>query len=97
MPRRRGLITEARRQQILREDIGCLIPKCRGTPIHLHHVRNAANAGTGKKPSAAWLVPFCHEHHSILHLIGHQTFEATYRLDLVAEAKKLARIKTEMP
>jgi hypothetical protein len=97
VPRRSGLITEARRQQILREEIGCLVRGCRGTPIHLHHVRTAANSGVGKKPSDRWLAPLCYEHHSIGHLIGWLTFEQTYRLDLVDEAKKLARIDREMP
>jgi hypothetical protein len=97
VPRRSGLITEARRQQILREETGCLVRGCRGTPIHLHHVRTAANSGVGKKPSDRWLAPLCYEHHSIGHLIGWLTFEQTYRLDLAAEAKKLARIDREMP
>lgn len=33
--------------------------------IVVHHVRNAANAGTGIKPAHWFGVPLCHKHHSV--------------------------------
>lgn len=39
---------------------------CAG-PMHAHHVRTAANSGTGMKPDDKFCVPLCAAHHSELH------------------------------
>lgn len=62
--------------------------ECDG-PNHAHHVRSAATAGTGMKPSDFDTVPLCAHHHGELHRIGHETFEKRYGVDLLAEARKL--------
>jgi hypothetical protein len=69
----------------------CCVPNCKATGSHAHHVRAASIAGTGMKPSDRWAVPLCPEHHSQGHLIGWQTFEAHYRLDLAGIARLLAQ------
>lgn len=58
--------------------------------IHAHHVRSAAHAGTGFKPSDFRTVPLCSRHHGELHLRGAKTFEAKYRLDLAETARMIA-------
>jgi len=69
----------------------CVVPGCRSTlPIEAHHVRTAANAGTGRKPDDAFACPLCWEHHREHHLIGARSFEARYQLDLLAEAARYA-------
>lgn len=62
---------------------------CGGTIVS-HHVRTAANAGTGMKPGDEWLVPLCDSHHMEGHHKGWKTFERKYGVDLKAIAVSLA-------
>lgn len=55
-------------------------------PIEVAHVRRAANSGTGTKPSDAYTVSLCREHHAESHR-GERTFEKRHSLNL----EKLAR------
>lgn len=64
--------------------------ECSG-PIVAHHIRSAATAGMGVKPSDRDTVSLCAMHHDLGHLIGWDTFEAKYSVDLMAEAQKLAK------
>jgi hypothetical protein len=57
--------------------------------VQAHHVRTAANAGTGLKPPDTAAVPLCDQHHYEGHQIGWRTFEARYRVDLAGEARFL--------
>lgn len=63
--------------------------ECEG-PNHAHHVRSAATAGTGIKPSDFYAVPLCAAHHEEIHRIGARSFEEKYGVDLLNEAHKLA-------
>lgn len=60
----------------------CSVPGCYQSPIHAHHVRTAANSGTGLKPDDRMAVPLCFEHHAEIHHIGKRTFEHKYGVDL---------------
>jgi hypothetical protein len=44
----------------------------------------------GSKPGDEWTVPLCNEHHREGHQTGWLTFEARYRVDLRAQAIRLA-------
>ena len=75
---------------------GCVVrtkarTECRG-PIEAHHVRTAANSGIGMKPPDDSAVGLCMRHHRALHGVGRRTFETTYGVDLIEEARWLARI-----
>lgn len=65
----------------------CCVGGCDGMPIECAHVRRAANAGTGFKPSDAFTVSLCRDHHRESHL-GEKTFEARHGLDLMALARE---------
>lgn len=64
----------------------CAVPGCAGGEIHAHHVRSAANSGTGLKPPDSCSVPLCVRHHVELHVHGSQTFEIQHNVDLAALA-----------
>ena len=68
----------------------CVVPKCFGEPVHPHHVRTAATAGTGMKPPDEQSVPMCLRHHRELHERGNRTFEARYAVDLLDDAGRYA-------
>ncbi len=75
----------------------CCVPGCRtGAPVQAHHVRTAANAGTGMKPPDATAAPLCAIHHAEHDRIGKRSFAARYGIDLAAEAALLAA-GVEMP
>lgn len=63
----------------------CCVPECHNMPIDCAHVRTAANAGTGIKPSDEFTVSLCHDHHMESHR-GEKSFERKYGLDLMALA-----------
>ena len=63
---------------------------CDGAVV-AHHVRTAANSGTGMKPGDEWLVPLCDKHHKEGHQKGWKTFERKYGVDLKAIAMELAK------
>lgn len=65
----------------------CAVPGCGRVPIECAHVRRASNAGTGIKPSDAYTVALCRDHHQESHTLGEKSFEAKYGLDLMALAK----------
>lgn len=69
---------------------GCGIAGCKQTPIHAHHIRTAATAGTGIKPSDAAAVNLCWKHHAEGHQTGWKTFERKYGVDLATHAMWLA-------
>lgn len=56
-------------------------------PIECAHVRRAANSGTGMKPSDAYTVSLCREHHAESHR-GEKTFEARHGVDLMSLARE---------
>lgn len=58
--------------------------------MHAHHVRSAATAGTGMKPSDADTVPLCSTHHDEFHRIGVISFRDKYGVDLRSLAIRLA-------
>ena len=89
-------LSYAARWEIIRA-LGCCVSGCWHTPIDPHHVRTAANSGTGMKPSDDFVVGICAYHHRIGHHIGWKTFQKRYGVDLMALAKKLAQIDGPMP
>ena len=89
-------LSSGARLEIIRA-MGCCVTGCWYTPIHLHHVRTAANSGTGMKPSDDFVVGICAHHHRQGHNIGWKKFQKVYRVDLMALAKELAQIDGPMP
>ena len=71
---------------------GCGIPGCWRTPVHAHHVRTAATAGTGIKSSDAHAVGLCFGHHFEGHQKGWKTFQRKYRVNLAEHAAYLASV-----
>lgn len=74
---------------------GCVVrtkaaDRCFG-PTEAHHVRAAANSGMGMKPPDTTAAGLCFRHHKELHAKGKRSFEARHRVDLAAEATRLAR------
>ena len=65
----------------------CVVPGCQELPIECAHVRRANNSGMGFKPSDAFTVSLCREHHEESHR-GEQTFEAKHKIDLMAKARE---------
>lgn len=64
--------------------------ECHGQ-VRAHHLRSAANAGTGLKPHDSYCVGLCDGHHEEFHRTGIDTFMAKYGIDLWAIARRLAR------
>ncbi len=69
----------------------CVVPGCENREIQFAHIRSAANAGTGLKPSSAFGISCCALHHKEQHSIGQPAFERKYGLDLFAIAAEFAR------
>ena len=75
----------------------CCVPGCAG-PAEAHHVRTAANSGTGLKPRDRESVPACWSHHRELHDVGRLTFERRHRINLAEIAAWCDQASgTEMP
>ena len=70
--------------------LGCGIQGCHERPIHAHHNRSAATAGTGVKPGDANVINLCWRHHAEGHQTGWKTFEKKYSVDLQEHATFLA-------
>lgn len=68
----------------------CSVPGCKSMPIECAHVRRAFNSGTGFKPSDAYTVSLCRDHHMESHM-GEQTFEAKHGLDLLKLSERFYR------
>ena len=68
----------------------CVVPGCREMPIECAHIRTAANSGIGFKPSDAYTVALCREHHAESHR-GDVTFQEKHGLDLMALAQEFYR------
>ena len=75
------------RQQPCAVQCGACVPR-----MHAHHVRTNTMAGIGRRPPDAWAIPLCALHHMEGHRIGWRTFEARYRIDLIALAIAMARL-----
>lgn len=65
----------------------CCVPGCEDMPIECAHVRRSSNSGMGVKPSDAFTVALCKEHHAESHR-GERSFEARYGLDLMKLANE---------
>ena len=70
---------------------GCSVPACHHLPIECAHVRRGTDGGIGLKPSDAWCISLCSQHHAEQHRIGEMAFEKCYGVDLVALAKEFKR------
>jgi hypothetical protein len=68
----------------------CCVPGCKNTDIDPAHVKTRGAGG-----SDAQIVSLCREHHSEQHDIGIDTFQAKYKIDLVAIAAEFARRTTD--
>lgn len=65
----------------------CCVPGCQLMPIECAHVRRAAHAGTGMKPSDAFCASLCMEHHAESHR-GEKSFEKKHGIDLMALSRE---------
>ena len=59
--------------------------------IQAHHVRKGTDGAASIKPSDIWVVSLCSFHHGEAHAIGHDTFEAKYKVNLYRLAEDFAR------
>lgn len=57
--------------------------------IEAAHVRAGTDGGIGLKPSDFWTIPLCDHHHRDQHLVGEQSFEDCFHLDMKALALEL--------
>jgi hypothetical protein len=69
----------------------CSVPGCQSMPIEVAHVRRGTKAGTGMKPSDAFTLSLCREHHSEQHRIGEQSFEARHGFSMLTKAEEFFR------
>jgi hypothetical protein len=69
----------------------CVVPGCQNVPIEFAHVRTAENSGTGLKPHSKCGVSLCSMHHQQQHEVGVETFQALYKIDLMALADEFFR------
>lgn len=76
----------------------CVIPDCKSRDIHAAHIR-AANPRLGKretglqeKPSDAWCLPVCAEHHAEQHSGSELEFWARHGIDCFTLALALWRV-----
>lgn len=76
--------------------LGCCVPGCKRTPIHAHHIRTAATAGTGIKPADRDCANICWYHHAEGHQIGWITWQRRHRIILAAHAARLAQRSREL-
>ena len=68
----------------------CAVPGCESRSIECAHIRRANNSGMGMKPSDAFTVALCSEHHRDSHS-GELSFERKHGLDLMKLAEALYR------
>jgi hypothetical protein len=68
----------------------CVVPGCEAGPIEFAHVRSSQDGGTGLKPSDAFGVSLCAEHHRLQHQIGEPAFERRFGVNLLALAAEFA-------
>lgn len=69
----------------------CCVPGCPAMGVDFHHIRDAANSGTGLKPHDQFGVALCHNHHDEHHSCGVHTFEDRHGIDLYAIAAEFVR------
>lgn len=69
----------------------CSVPGCQLMPIETHHIRTAANSGTGKKCSDAFVVALCRDHHRQYHNIGRDSFETRHGINAMKLAEEFYR------
>lgn len=76
----------------------CCVAFCNNGDVQAHHLRTAANSGTGLKPPDLEVVPLCGDHHRELHDVGRLTFANKYSINLEAWAIFLASVSgQDMP
>lgn len=75
---------------------GCCVPDCLASRVEFAHLRNAANAGTARKPHDAFGVSLCRTHHEEQHRVGMRSFCRKYQIDLWALAAEFARRSPDM-
>jgi hypothetical protein len=61
------------------------------TAIECAHVRTGTDGGVGVKPSDAWTISLCRDHHAEQHQIGERAFEQRHSIDMKALAAEFAR------
>lgn len=91
--RKSGKADQGKRSPAHRKWVGghqCSVPGCQLMPIECAHVRRANNSGIGFKPSDAFTVSLCRDHHAESHR-GERTFERKHGLDLMALAEEFYR------
>jgi hypothetical protein len=66
----------------------CSVPGCQVMPIEVAHVRYGTDGAMGMKPSDAFVISLCREHHSEQHRIGEQSFEVRHGISMLAKARE---------
>lgn len=60
------------------------------TAIECAHVRTGTDGGVGVKPSDAWTISLCRDHHAEQHQIGERAFEQRHGINMKALAAEFA-------
>lgn len=66
----------------------CSVPGCQLMPIEVAHVRCGTGGGMGLKPSDAFVLSLCREHHAEQHRIGEQSFEQRHGINMILLARE---------
>ncbi len=65
-------------------------PEC-GWNIEAAHCDHGGDKGMSTKPSDRFAIPLCGRHHDRQHTLGRKTFEARYKIDMLALAAEYWR------
>lgn len=65
----------------------CSVPGCQLMPIEVAHVRRGGRGGIGRKPSDAYCLALCREHHAEQHQIGEVSFENRHGFSMMEMAR----------
>jgi hypothetical protein len=69
----------------------CSVPGCQLMPIETAHVRRGGAGGTGMKPSDAFTISLCRDHHAEQHRVGELTFEQRHGISMFELANEFYR------
>jgi hypothetical protein len=85
-PRREGRLRCAPHLAFVRSH-ACCVPGCEEqTFLEAAHVRIGTQGGTSLKPGDNWTISLCAFHHMRQHVMGEESFEASYNIDMKALA-----------
>jgi hypothetical protein len=66
----------------------CSVPGCQLMPIEVAHVRRGTGGAMSLRPSDAFTISLCRDHHAEQHRIGEQSFEKRHGFSMLAKARE---------